>query len=126
MAVLGSMRARFSRALAPPEELDSQVLKSRVVELGAVAIAEAQPGQPCVLSGVLTSITIHPAGSAQGLEAELFDGTGRVRLVWMGRGRMGGIAPGRSLTVEGRLVAGRLMPTMYNPRYSLWPRGEGA
>jgi hypothetical protein len=126
MAVLGSLRAKLSRAVAAPHELDSEALKSRVESIGAVPIAQATPGSAYVLSGVLTSITVHPPGSTHGLEAELFDGTGRIRVVWMGRGRIGGISPGRSLTVEGRLVAGRLLPTMFNPRYSLWPRGENA
>jgi hypothetical protein len=126
MAVLGSLRAKLSRAVAAPEDLDSEALKSRVATVGAVPIAQAVPGTPCVLSGVLTSITVHPAGSTHGLEAELFDGTGRIRLIWMGRGRIGGISPGRSVTVEGRLVRGRQVPTMFNPRYSLWPHGESA
>jgi hypothetical protein len=126
MALLKSIRARLSRVVAAPEDLDSQALKSRVALIGAVPIAEADPGQQHLLSGVLASVTVHPNGSTHGLEAELFDGTGRIRLVWMGRGRIGGISPGRSLTVEGRLVTVRGMLTMFNPRYSLWPRGEGA
>lgn len=126
MARSGSLRSRLSRVVAAPHQLESEALKARTARVGATPIAEVEPGRPCVLSGVLTSITVHPPGSTHGLDAELFDGSGRVRLVWMGRRRINGITPGRSLTVEGRLVPGRDMPTLFNPRYSLWPRGGDA
>ena len=38
------------------------------------------------------------------LEADLYDGSGIVTLVWLGRRRIAGIEPGRNLTVRGRVA----------------------
>lgn len=54
-----------------------------------------------------------------GLEADLNDGSGVLRLVWMGQHRITGIEPGRTLVVEGRIGIQHGRKTMYNPRYEL-------
>jgi hypothetical protein len=56
------------------------------------------------------------------LEAELFDGSGALDLVWLGRRTIDGVEPGRRIRVEGMVcdVDGRR--TMFNPRYELRPR----
>jgi hypothetical protein len=59
------------------------------------------------------------------VQAELFDGTGAVRLVWLGRRRIAGIEPGRSLVARGRIArqsSGDLV--IYNPWYELKPVGS--
>ncbi len=53
------------------------------------------------------------------LEAELFDGSGVVLLVWLGRRRITGISPGRSIAVEGRIGVHDGHRVLYNPRYEL-------
>jgi hypothetical protein len=58
-------------------------------------------------------------GSSDSLVAELDDGSGRIRLVWMGQRQIAGIEPGRPLTVEGVLGLHRGRKTMFNPRYRL-------
>ena len=37
------------------------------------------------------------------MEAELYDGTGAITVIWLGRRRIGGINPGRSMQVAGRI-----------------------
>jgi len=67
-------------------------------------------------------VTLRPVGGVPALEADLFDGTGSVDVVWLGRRRIAGIDPGTKLVVEGRIgeQRGRLM--MFNPTYTLLPR----
>ena len=57
--------------------------------------------------------------SVMPLEAELFDGSGSVTLVWLGRRRIPGIEPGRTLTARGRFAAFDGKRVIYNPWYEL-------
>ena len=49
-------------------------------------------------------------------------GSGVVLLVWLGRRRIGGIAPGRVIRVEGRIGLQDGQRVVYNPRYELRSR----
>ena len=60
-------------------------------------------------------------GGVPALEAELDDGTGVLTVIWLGRRRISGIAPGRSLQVEGRIGRQEGEPVLFNPRYELMP-----
>jgi hypothetical protein len=53
------------------------------------------------------------------LQAELFDGSASIDLVWLGRRRVAGIEPGRTIMARGRVGVhdGRL--AIYNPWYEL-------
>jgi hypothetical protein len=42
-----------------------------------------------------------------------------VTLIWLGRRRIRGIEPGRSLVARGRLTRQDGRPTIYNPSYEL-------
>ena len=53
------------------------------------------------------------------LEAELFDGSGSLTLVWLGRRRIPGIEPGRTVTARGRFAAVEGKRVIYNPWYEL-------
>ena len=55
------------------------------------------------------------------LEAELYDGSGAITLVWLGRRRISGISPGRDVQVHGRVGMQDGTPVLYNPRYELIP-----
>lgn len=77
-------------------------------------------GRPVVrVGGNVATVQCRPVGSSESLVAELDDGSGTIRLVWMGRRRIAGIEPGRPLHVEGVLGLHRGRPTMFNPRYQL-------
>jgi hypothetical protein len=71
------------------------------------------------VNGNLASVRSRRSGSAPALEAELDDGSGVMRLVWMGQRQITGIEPGRGLIAEGRVGIQRGRKTMYNPRYRL-------
>jgi hypothetical protein len=55
------------------------------------------------------------------LEAELYDGSGSVILVWLGRRQIAGIEPGRTLTARGRIAENQGRGVIYNPWYELSP-----
>ncbi|MFY0407880.1 OB-fold nucleic acid binding domain-containing protein [Solicola sp. PLA-1-18] len=69
--------------------------------------------------GVLRSVTIRPRSGVCALEAELYDGSACLRVVWLGRRQIAGIASGRQLTVVGRLSLQDGERVMFNPRYEL-------
>ncbi|HEY1915202.1 MAG TPA: OB-fold nucleic acid binding domain-containing protein [Streptosporangiaceae bacterium] len=85
------------------------------------AIAEAEAAQRSVLrvDGELASVRSKQVGTAASLVAELDDGSGVIRLVWLGQQRITGIEPGRALTVEGVPTIHRGRKTIFNPRYQL-------
>lgn len=73
------------------------------------------------LRGTLRTVTLRPRGGVPALEADLFDGSGVITLVWLGRRRIAGITPGRSIDVRGRIGTHDGARVMYNPRYELMP-----
>lgn len=44
-----------------------------------------------------------------------------ITVVWLGRRRITGISPGRSMEIQGRIGAHDGVRIMYNPRYELMP-----
>ena len=66
-------------------------------------------------------MTLRPRGGVPALEAELYDGSGVITLVWLGRRRIAGIAPGPLDVGRGpdRRHDGHRI--IYNPRYELIP-----
>jgi hypothetical protein len=83
------------------------------------------PGRcEATVCGTLRSVAMCPTEFSCTLEAELCDGTGTVVLVWLGRRRVPGLEPGRSLRVHGRVTERDGQRVIYNPRYELLP-GDG-
>ena len=74
------------------------------------------------MQGTLKTVTLRPRGGVPALEAELFDGTGSIHVMWLGRRRIGGISSGSNIRVEGRIGLQDGVRVMYNPRYDLRPR----
>lgn len=71
------------------------------------------------MAGTLRTVTLRPRGGNPALEAELYDGTGVVNLVWLGRRRIAGIEPGRKLRAEGLVSVQDGRKVIFNPRYEL-------
>jgi hypothetical protein len=100
-------------------EQHAESLLGAVSAVGATPIGECVGGRETTVSGVLRSVTLRPKDTVPVVEAELYDGSGQLRLVWLGRRRILGITPGRSLIVTGRITANNNQPTIFNPRYEL-------
>lgn len=117
-------KSRLRQALskwADSSEAHQRDLRQSHTRDEAVAIADAPEREPVTVNGVLRTVTLRPRGGVPALEAELDDGSGVLTVIWLGRRRIAGISPGRSLRITGRI--GRLegVRTMYNPRYELLP-----
>jgi hypothetical protein len=104
---------------ASSSDQHARELRQTVRESGLVPIAEAPDRIRVKLSGSLRTVTLRPRGGVPALEAELFDGSGAITLVWLGRRQITGIGPGRQLEVEGRIGVQDGVRVMYNPRYEL-------
>lgn len=112
------------RALtADANELDADDLLTGVARNeGCEPVATCcHRGQVVSVSGRLKSVVYLPQGSVPTLEAELYDGSGSVVLLWLGRRRIRGIEPGRMLTARGRVADDHGRGVIYNPWYELLP-----
>lgn len=120
MAEKGRLRQTISR-WANSSDQEIRHLRETHVQVGDLCIADAPDRERVRLRGTLRTVTLRPRGGVPALEADLDDGSGTITVVWLGRRRIAGIVPGRSLRVEGRIGAhdGRRM--IYNPRYELLP-----
>jgi hypothetical protein len=71
--------------------------------------------------GTLRSVTLRPRAGVPALVAELYDGTGTLTVVWLGRRQVPGISAGRRLRVRGRVAQRDGRPVVFNPAYELLP-----
>ena len=71
------------------------------------------------MAGTLRTVTLRPRGPSLTMEADLYDGSGNITLVWLGRRDIPGIRPGRKIEVRGRVTRIKGELTIYNPDYEL-------
>ena len=113
----------FSRTLqrltADDHTIDAEELRAEAASAGCEPVAACRKGEVVTVTGRLKSVVYTPRETVPTLEAELFDGSGSVTLVWLGRRRIPGIEPGRSLTAKGRFAAFDGRQVIYNPYYQL-------
>ena len=74
----------------------------------------------CV-TGTVKSVTLKSLAGAPSLEAEIYDGTGSVTAIFLGRRRICGIETGKSMVLRGRITEREGQSIIYNPRYELLP-----
>lgn len=115
-----SLRRTLSR-WANSDNDEARDLRRDSEEAGLVSIGDAPDREVVTVQGTLRTVTLRPRGGTPALEADLYDGTDVLTLIWLGRRRITGIAPGRKVEVTGRI--GRVGDTriLYNPRYRLRP-----
>jgi RecJ-like exonuclease len=107
------------RLTADDQTILAQELQSDVRSTGCEPVSECRQGDVVTVTGRLKSVVYTPRETVPTLEAELFDGSGSVSLVWLGRRRIPGIEPGRSLTARGRFGVFEGRQVIYNPWYEL-------
>lgn len=100
-------------------ELDADDLSERSQAGGASRACDCRTGETVTVLGRIRSVEFGPETDAATLKAELFDGTDEVTLVWLGRRRIPGIEPGRTLKVSGRMGDREGRKVLYNPYYEL-------
>lgn len=101
--------------------MQERELRETYADSGLDTIGETPDRAHVRLRGTLRNVTLRPRGGVPALEAELTDGSGVILVVWLGRRRIAGIAPGRSIQIEGRIGTAEGHRIMYNPRYELIP-----
>ncbi|MGH3355453.1 MAG: OB-fold nucleic acid binding domain-containing protein [Nocardioidaceae bacterium] len=115
----GRLRRVLRRMTSSQQDLEAAALQRDVRETGCVSIRDAPERERVNVAGTLRHVTLRPRSGTPALEAELYDGTGSVTVVWLGRRRIGGIEPGTSVTVHGRVSTQDGERVIYNPRYEL-------
>ncbi len=119
----GLFRRALSRLTTDEEQRDVRELRDDARAAGATYINACTLGAPVCVAGELRAVVLRPRAGVPTLEAELYDGTGAVNLIWLGRRRIRGIDPGRALVARGRLTRQDDRPTIYNPSYDLRASG---
>jgi len=120
-AAQGALRRALHRLTSSDDVLDAEQRQEEVAEQGGTLVGRCGDRQQVCVVGMLRTVTIQPRGQSPALQAELWDGSGTVDLVWIGRRRIAGIEPGRVLRAEGRMTQRDGRRVMFNPRYELRP-----
>jgi hypothetical protein len=115
----GAFRRMLRRLTSDVEVLDAVDLSEDAEKSGAQRASECACGQEVTVLGRLRSVEFCPQDAEASLEAELFDGTEGVTLIWLGRRRIAGIEPGRTMRVHGRLAVRDGRKVLYNPYYEI-------
>jgi hypothetical protein len=113
------IRRVFRRLVASEAELEAEELQRDAAASGCVLARACGRGQMVNISGRLRTVVYTPRTNLPTLEAELYDGSDMVTLVWLGRRHIAGIEPGRQLTVKGRVASRGGRKVVYNPHYEL-------
>jgi len=116
------LKKLFKNLTTSTSELDAERLRKFCESRpGAMSIVDLPPRVEGTVVGEITSLRIVPRAGSPSLEATLTDGTGSMVVVWTGRRKIAGVAPGKRLVVSGRGAATgpkqRLL--MFNPSYEL-------
>jgi hypothetical protein len=122
---VGERRGWWGRALhrltADERELEAEDLQRAVRVAGAVPMSSCRDRDDICVAGTVLSVTSRSRSGAPSLEADIYDGSGTVTLVFLGRKYIPGIEAGRSLKASGRVAVQDHKVTIFNPRYELLP-----
>ena len=114
---------RFKRALrkltASSAELEIDELQSASENQGCRQIGSLRDREMVTVYGHVKHLTLAPRAGTPTLEAEVYDGSGVVTLVWLGRRKIAGIEAGANLVATGRVSCHDGRRVIYNPRYEL-------
>lgn len=110
----------LSKAGASRDDINALEEQASAQAKGTTPIAKAKPRQKVKLSGTLQALTFHPATQGPRLSGVLFDGSGSIELVWMGRKEIPGIEAGKYLIVEGTVLSNQGRLRMMNPSYRIY------
>jgi len=119
-----NMRQRLSRLVAPQQQVHAEAEHVTAVRLGGTPVVDLVPRHRATVCGTLRSVILRPRAGVPALEAELYDGTGSLSLVWLGRRQITGIEPGRRIRVNGMVSEVNGQHLIYNPGYELVPRAR--
>ena len=110
---------RFLKRLAESDEerLASELWSWAASIPGTVRISDAKLRSRVKVAGVVRRITVRPVEGFEGLEAVIYDGTGELSAMWLGRRSIPGLILGSHLVIEGVLGLERGQLRIYNPTF---------
>lgn len=109
----------FKRLAASPAELEADDLRQQSEHQGCVAIDSVGDRDIVTVFGHVKAVSLAPRAGAPTLEADVFDGSAVLTLVWLGRRKIIGIKPGVELVATGRVSFHDGRRVIFNPRYEL-------
>lgn len=115
----GGLRGMLRRITVSQQEFESQELRRDSELAGSRHADQVRRGDMVKLTGRLRTVVYTPRTNLPTLEADLYDGTDAITLVFVGRRQIVGIEPGRYLTARGRVAIRDGRKVIYNPYYEL-------
>ena len=118
--LLGRFTHRLTRSQS---QLEAEELRETTTAMGGTPICDVTDRDLAQVCGTVRSVSLRPrADHVPALVVDLDDGSRSMQLVWLGRRRIAGIAPGTYLKANGRVCMRGGVPTMFNPAYELKAR----
>ena len=119
-ATTGRLRRVLKKLSATPDEMEADEIGEAREKVGGCQTIEKLTDRDLVsVYGHIKHVTLAPRAGTPTLEAALYDGSGVVTLVWLGRRTIVGVKPGASLVAHGRVSCHEGRRVIYNPRYEL-------
>lgn len=118
-ATPGLLRRALKKLSATPDQMEAEAIDEAREKVGCQSIRELHDRERVTVYGHVKNVTLAPRAGTPTLEAALYDGSGVVTLVWLGRRTIAGVKPGASLVAHGRVSCHEGRRIIYNPRYEL-------
>jgi len=109
----------LARFTASESDLAAEEATEDAVRNGGTPCGQIPDRTKACVCGTLRSVTLRPRGGVPALEAELFDGSGSISLVWLGRRKIAGVEPGRRVKAKGLVACDDGQRVIFNPVYEL-------
>ncbi|HEX9124459.1 MAG TPA: OB-fold nucleic acid binding domain-containing protein [Actinomycetota bacterium] len=118
MGLARRLRGFFTRLTESDEQrLADEIERWAEKVPGTARIADVAVRDRAKIAGVVKRITVRPMEGSESLEALVSDGTGEIRVVWMGRRSIPGLKLGTRIVVEGVMAEQRAERRMVNPSF---------
>ncbi len=115
----GRLKRAFRRLSASSDELEADELQVQSEMQGCQQIQKVSDREVVTVYGHIKHVCLAPRAGTPTLEASVYDGSGLVTLVWLGRRKIAGIKPGAGLVAHGRVSCQDGERVIFNPRYEL-------
>jgi RecG-like helicase len=115
----GRFRRALKRLSATADEMDADALDQERVVQGCSQIKGLRDREYVTVYGNVKNVSLAPRAGTPTLEATLYDGSGSLTLVWLGRRKIIGVKPGVAVKAVGRVSCQDGRRVMFNPRYEL-------
>ncbi|WP_041939047.1 MULTISPECIES: OB-fold nucleic acid binding domain-containing protein [Frankia] len=112
---------KLHRLTAGTNELDAEDLQAASAAAGAVPMSGCRDRDETCVAGTIQAVTVRARAGAPTLEVDIYDGSGTVTLVFLGRRDIPGLRAGASVKASGRITVQEGRPSIFNPRYELLP-----